>query len=92
MRAFATALEMQQDTEEEAVALKTELELTMHNSEREMNALVEEVNCQLLLALSSSNPFWRVEVVVIWAWRSNHITHISHENILYIITSFCRRS
>ena len=47
LRAFATALEMQHNTEEEAVALKSELEWAMHNSKQQMNTLVEEVLCLL---------------------------------------------
>ena len=42
-RAFSTALEMQQNTEEEANALKTELEWTTRNNQQEMNELVEQV-------------------------------------------------
>ena len=44
LRAFATALEMQHETEEKAVALKTELEWAMNNSKQEMNMLVKEVD------------------------------------------------
>ena len=42
-RAFATALEMQQQSAEEAAALKAELERTTRNNQQEINALAEQV-------------------------------------------------
>lgn len=42
-RAFATALEMQRKSEEEAGALKSELERTARSNKEEINALLEQV-------------------------------------------------
>ena len=42
-RAFATALEMQQKSEEEAEALKAELARTKRQNQQEMIALAEKV-------------------------------------------------
>ena len=43
LKAFATALDMQQTTEEKANALKRELEWTTRTNQQEMDALVEQV-------------------------------------------------
>ena len=43
MKAFATALEMQQTTEEKANALESELERTTRSNQQEMDALMEQV-------------------------------------------------
>ena len=42
-RAFATALEMQRKSEEEAAALKAELERTKRSSQQEIDVLAEQV-------------------------------------------------
>ena len=43
-RAFATALEMQQQSAEEAAALKAELEQTTRSNEEKIHALTEQVS------------------------------------------------
>ena len=43
-RAFATALEMQQQSAEEAAALKAELERTTRSNEEKIHALTEQVS------------------------------------------------
>ena len=43
-RAFATALELQQHTEEKATALKAELAKIKHSTQQEIDALKEQVD------------------------------------------------